>query len=563
MFLLHTQRPRHERLIAMTSTFEGVTGDSVHLQEISCIIPFLSSSDALLAAVFFKHINTSWELIDDVLALFKNRSFCTQDVTFCMAEDIYDRVREYRRVAANARDSEYWKAQVTPVAQHTPLSCPIPPLVAELVAEQIYSENDPLFDADDEWGMLYSGRRYYHRPVSTVEKSLRSMSLVHRSWTGFAQRCLRRRICIWSQLELQNIFHSPRIGPWVRELSYRETNDDCVIRRQSIPRLLCGILQRCPNLKRLILEVEHLPVTTFSDHRFINQIGSLISLENLWLHQMPNRNRNAYMNFITLCSVLENMRSLKSLSLGSLDVLVPLNPPGCFSKFLEYCPELTIDSMSFVGNFTPDESTEYFTWLIKSRQKLLSTELEISFPLLMDILEKNPELSMANVIKLQIRLLQFPIDLIDDVTAALQRFSSVRSLILVVSDIGIPEGYPVIPETVTFLHVHIDLTLCLCNRLKPERAFVNPLLAASSKLQAVTISASLEGLRPQSPDADGTEDNDVADVEAIYPFDSTFEYCNEKGIKFQLIQARHPPTFDEHSTDSTQKIIIPYSSYEE
>lgn len=549
----------------MTSTFEGVTGDSVHLQELPCVIPFLSSSDALLAAVFFKHINTSWELIDDVLTLFKNRTFCTQDVTFCMAEDIYDRVRECRRASANARDSEYWKAQVTPVAQHTSLSCPIPTLVAELVAEQIYADNHPLFDADDECGMLYRVRGHHHRPVSTVEESLRSMSLVHRSWTGFAQRCLRRRICVWSQWELQDLFHSPRIGPWVHELSYREHYDDCAIRRQSIPRLLCGILQRCPNLKRLLLEVEHLPVTTFFDHHFINQLGSLTSLENLWLHQMPNRRRSTHMtiNFITLCSVLEKLRSLKSLSLGSLDVLVPLNPLGCFSKFLEHCPDLTIKSMSFVGNFAPDESMEYFTWLIKSRQKLPSTALEISFPLLMDILETNPELSMANVTKLQIRLLQFPNDLIEDVTAVLRRFSSVQSLILVVSDIGIPEGYPVIPETVTFLHVHIDLTLCLCDRLRPERAFVNPLLAAFSELRAVTISAAMEGLRPQSPDADGTEDNDVADLEAIYPFDSTFEYCNEKGIKFQLIEARHPPTFDEHSTDSTRKIIIPYSSLEE
>lgn len=88
--------------------------------------------------------------------------------------------------------------------------------MVELVAEQLWSERGAFVGTGIEysdWGPVVIG---------TEEETLRRMSLVYPSWTGPAQRCLRRRLTASRRPDLYEMFKSPKLGPWVQEFSFRE-----------------------------------------------------------------------------------------------------------------------------------------------------------------------------------------------------------------------------------------------------------------------------------------------------------------------------------------------------
>lgn len=137
--------------------------------------------------------------------------------------------------------------------------------------------------------------------------SLRLMSLVHRSWKEAAQRRLRRRIRINSLFELRGVFQNPQLGPWVRELDFRahdfevHPTEEIPGSIDEMPRLLSGILRRCPNVTHLHLDNFIRPVKERmntqdeeggtelnSEHDLsrpvdIRQLGEMKYLEHLWL----------------------------------------------------------------------------------------------------------------------------------------------------------------------------------------------------------------------------------------------------------------------------------------
>lgn len=159
-------------------------------------------------------------------------------------------------------------------------------------------------------------------------------------WRVAAQRRLRQRIFIDRQKVLRTVFQSPDIGPWIRELEFcardsemvlhnREESPGSMMALDEMPRLLSGILKRCPNITYLCLsnfigpaeeeanaydEEGGKELTSWhvsSRPHVIRQIGELKYLEHLWLCSTVSFALDSW----NLCPVLRRLRSLKSLSL--------------------------------------------------------------------------------------------------------------------------------------------------------------------------------------------------------------------------------------------------------
>lgn len=222
-----------------------------------------------------------------MLAMFQDVSFLSSNVTFKRAEDA--RIAKERRSLACARENrQLWPSTMDSIASNG-----IPRVVVELVAEEVHSERGAFVDvcanAHDIFQKLGD---------ADPNETLRTMSLVHPSWTGIAQRCLRRRISAWSLLELHNLFRSHHLGPWVQELAIRDCPNGFHNVRghpSEVERMLCGILQRCP------IEAKKLPIEATivtSNYRFLQELGHLHCLEGLWLRQSGSqRSRPGIIDF--------------------------------------------------------------------------------------------------------------------------------------------------------------------------------------------------------------------------------------------------------------------------
>lgn len=87
----------------MALLFEDIDVKSVSIPNLYSILSFSSESDTLFSAIISKHTKLQWDLIDDLLSLFRNVAFRPTEVTFKSAEDIADRIAEQRRRLAVSR----------------------------------------------------------------------------------------------------------------------------------------------------------------------------------------------------------------------------------------------------------------------------------------------------------------------------------------------------------------------------------------------------------------------------------------------------------------------------
>lgn len=235
-------------------------------------MPFL-----LRFSSFIKYARTiPLELFDDLLSLFNHVRFDSNTVTTRRSEDIMEHIVGQRG----------GKADYPHKRSHDQSS----KLVAELVAEYLDSQRAAFHQ------MLYDDVGY----------TLQQMTLVCRSWANavlwYSQRC----VWIRHQMQLRMISQSPSIGPWVRGLTFKgevkaRTMDK---NTKEMPRLLLGILKRCPNLTHLRLanyrltaapkEDEHVPNGKEEEelmlakkyqtpYDIIRQLGEMNRLESLWL----------------------------------------------------------------------------------------------------------------------------------------------------------------------------------------------------------------------------------------------------------------------------------------
>ena len=268
--------------------FENVSGNSVYFSEFSSSITFATKSDALLACLLEKHDPGVWALADDLLELFRDAQFKPNAVTFKCAGDHSDRISQERRSLAQVRSTHNSQESFSTV----------PSAVVSLTAGHIYSESRLPIDHPHSW--------------NNNHRTLKSMALVHRSWTEAVQAWLRHRLVICDMSRMPGLPKNPLLGPWVHEFkcSYMPILDRPV--RVLNQHHLCGILERCPNLTRFYFDA--VDILSPTEYGFFDQLGHLTSLENLWLHG-DDSGVYAYAESERLWRVLKKLPLLRSLSI--------------------------------------------------------------------------------------------------------------------------------------------------------------------------------------------------------------------------------------------------------
>lgn len=150
------------------------------------------------------------------------------------------------------------------------------------------------------------------------------MAFVHRSWTGVAQQKLRKRINIPpTKNTLRPRLLDLHIGPWVQEVWFggyllgwgiEENNDEEML-------LLRVILQRCPNIRLLLLGKVSYTSPQWMSREAILQLRNLSSLEHLWIYRDVREQ-----DFSDLCiSVIPELHSLKGLYIHVYPTLAASN----------------------------------------------------------------------------------------------------------------------------------------------------------------------------------------------------------------------------------------------
>ncbi|KAH8112050.1 hypothetical protein DFH11DRAFT_535556 [Phellopilus nigrolimitatus] len=261
-------------------------------KELLTTLHFSSYSDSKLAALYLKK------------RLFK--------LSFTQVDDLLQGISDSRRDVA----AERTKAAGDSVAG---VNFTVPPVVIDLVVETIVDERIPLNVA--------AGRNW-SEAFRENGPDLRSMSLVHRSWTACAQRGLRRRAVIPAK-RLGQFLVSPLCGPWITEMILFWEVEDDVGTTKDQEWLLETLLERTPNIRSLCFHTSASWPTPFCEPNFevarpVWLFSEYLSkLENLWLkhHAAGSKDGETSLDVCpdmdSLCEDLPKMRSLKFLSIKS------------------------------------------------------------------------------------------------------------------------------------------------------------------------------------------------------------------------------------------------------
>lgn len=241
---------------------------------------------------------------------------------------------------------------------------------------------------------------------------------------------------------LSPVLHSPRIGPWVRQLSfYNSRVHQERLQNQDMPRLLAGILKRCPNITHLHLgdfripgndgdreveiEVYETGNLIETPYDIIAQLANIKHLEHLWLRQSSFA-ESYHEEFCRLFVILPGLRFLKSLSLYSLDIPwwrkekeQTKNP----SQTGALNPSSSLEALSLVK--IDLDAFGIFTWLMNPLNNIKRLELSLRD----GVVGLLPLLSSATTT--HVTTLQFPLLWnTPDVGIVLQFFPSVQTLSL-------------------------------------------------------------------------------------------------------------------------------------
>lgn len=462
--------------MAFLNFLENVRACILDINKIHSSISFNTPSDALVSSLFIKYTDATGmplSLFDDLLTLFRHADFHADGVTFHTSEDILDRIAAERRIITNDRATPRGHEPQQNAETHPAMRTQPSSVIVELLAEYIESQRVPFHQScqiDDD---------YFYRPVGwEVDHELEKMCLVHRSWTDVVRRYLRRRINIVGQKGLRHLLQNPQIGPWVRELSFsgRTTDSNYAhISTKELPRLLCDILERCPNVTHFYLSNFNLGYAPgFVDGDLdktvddvMKQISSMKFLEYLGMRNAHSSTKGRQ-DLGKLCTILPNLRSLKSLSLERSDSMykggernTDANEPAKFLASLNAArPPPMLKTVSLIS--LDIVTSGIWTWLLDSltditrlgifmnqlvmRRVLADGERELVY------LRPSLQTKMANVTDLQ--LVQCS-DL-EDVLFLLQFFPSLQTLSMnSESWRTLPSASAVFPHTIRSLHFHL------------------------------------------------------------------------------------------------------------
>ena len=475
--------------------FENVSGNSVYFSEFSSSITFATKSDALLACLLEKHDPGVWALADDLLELFRNAQFKPNAVTFKCAGDHSDRISQERRSLAQVRSTCNSQASLSSV----------PSAVVGLTASHIYSEASLPLDHPDIW--------------SIEHETLKSMALVHRSWTDAVQAWLRRRLVICDISSLPGLLKSPLLGPWVHEFrcSFDTISNRPIRDRHHHYHHLCGILERCPNLTRFYFDSVD-TVLSPTEYSFFDQLGRLNSLENLWLHGYYS-GVYAYEDSERLWRALKKLPLLRSLSItgvfradpdkrGILD-----NPSG---GIVHLPPTLGFHITGTPFFLRCSEGTTLPTVTIAHVDMGVEEHMSAKrFAGLSSFLHRCPSLTVL----------------------VLRIYEAIDFRFLTLS----------LPGWIKSLHIHFGPSV-----VHPdiEDEVTMALLRSSPQLREMTISADSYAFLPEWDDS--TEED-------ILPFTATQKFCEERDVKLHLFESdfepsliHYPWTPESHILDRTR-----------
>ncbi|KLO19672.1 hypothetical protein SCHPADRAFT_53688 [Schizopora paradoxa] len=327
-------------------------------------------------------------------ALIKSRKFLNK-TTIESTEDIEVLVRTHRQ---ERMMKEYDRAEGMP-------------LVAVMLVAEVFGRE--FLDFEKEVSRPNVGDE---DEIDGARKDLRSMALVHRTWTRPAQAVLKRRVILKSWAGARKFLINPLCGPWTRELvfdppwleiDHSQDEDDEDDEDSSLPDgferpslknpwpIVCKLLKCMPNLRQLAISLLHRTTNEVlsalrldAAEPFAKAVGELQSLEGLLVRSCALHDTVPERLFFTdLCKSLAKLRHLRQLGLYgffSMDVfpltnlsIPPPYPPIDFGG-------ATPPPLRRLAFHIPDEpliqDVASQLWLLKCKDSLEDLFIHFSIP---------------------------------------------------------------------------------------------------------------------------------------------------------------------------------------
>ncbi|KAH8109559.1 hypothetical protein DFH11DRAFT_1747025 [Phellopilus nigrolimitatus] len=318
-------------------------------------VPFGTATDALLAKLFLTLKSTydvSRITLDTIIDTLLDPSFDATQISFRSSFDV------------DLYMSEQRQRQMDLICTSTKSAgTPRVPLIAlDEIVDMFRDDIGPLQLVDTPSGMISVGGQSH--------QALKSMSLVHRSWTAIAQRVLRRRAIVTSVGQADAFLCSPYCSPCLRELVIDIGGGDHKLQMW----MLCAeIIRRVPNLQKLYVKVKGRSPTRTGFATCLARIGELKDLRCLWMMGFDSPNDDSCLEVIRMLPRLERLEDLYLDS--SLWLQREAFPSSAFELPLSGC----LKTMSIPYD-TRSNNEQLSSWLLRPKEKRSIQNLVINFP---------------------------------------------------------------------------------------------------------------------------------------------------------------------------------------
>lgn len=326
---------------------------SCYCVDLDIWVPFRTTSDTLFASLVLKH-KFSMSMVDQILEVIRDPSFCIADLNISSAREISKRVRDFRIEEADKRLS-----RPTNTRHDGRLVGNIPVLVVQLVCDALARRVNP------SKVVRYHLYRTKETGLPEASELLETMSLVHRTWSGPAQHALRS---FPMNLNLWNI-HAFSSHPWCSPgtrfidtvLCAPPANDSC---RPEQIETFDVVTSRTSTVSSLFFKSSSLTIGDID--KVIECFSRLRNLRNLRICLETTRKQEALLSlkqtgslFITLSS----LRCLEALSIEGQIVQTSRSPENV-DNFFPLSPPATLKAIALGLSALPQS---YLSWLLETR----------------------------------------------------------------------------------------------------------------------------------------------------------------------------------------------------